>query len=347
MLKSGPGILLIAIIAMMVPFLSGWGPALRDTAGGNRLSDSQATALRLDHVPSTIGPVVDLVDDASGRTLYSRRATKRHAIGSITKLMTATLAMHHLKLNRVVSVSDKAGSIPGDVSRMWILPGDHVSIRALLYGLLIPSGDDAAEQLAETMAGTDSGFAAMMNAQAGRYHLRCSHYVTPDGLDAKGQYSCAADVATMSRIVLGNRFLAHIVSTKHIVIAGAQPRLRFDLVNTNLLLDWYPGAIGVKTGTTDQAGFSVTAAARRAGHGVIAVVLGSTDFGRFTDAASLLDFAFRNYVWPQTADTMWSTASLEHHAPAQSAPVPRWEESWLSVDSVGNKEYVSAPFDSH
>jgi serine-type D-Ala-D-Ala carboxypeptidase (penicillin-binding protein 5/6) len=228
---------------------------------------------------------------------------------------------------------------------MWLLAGDRVPVRSLLYGLLIPSANDAAEQFAESMAGNDKKFAVMMNAQARRFHLQCSNYVTPYGLDAPHQYSCAADVAHMSRLLLTHPLLARIVSTQHIIVPSAGSGVTFNLTNTNLLLGNYPGAIGVKTGTTDAAGASVTAAAKRGNHTVIAVVLGSSDFGRFSDAAALLTFAFNDYTWPQSTGTMWSTRSLEKpRTLPKTAPIPRWEEEWISVNKTG---YVIAPPMSH
>lgn len=320
----------------------GSAPAIRDPASSLRIGDWQAAALAKDHVPSTMGPVVDVVDDASGRSLVSKLAYRRHAIGSITKLMTAWLSVHRLRLNRIVTVSAKAAAVPG--STMYLVQGDKLSIRALLYGLLIPSGNDAAEELAETMAGSDHGFAILANREARKFGLRCSHYVTPHGLDANHQYSCAADVATMTREDLRVPLLARIVSTRHIVVKGAVRHEVFNLTNTNLFLDSYPGAIGVKTGTTDAAGASVTDAARRHGHTLVAVVLASTDLGRFSDAAALLTFAFHNYIWPQSTATMWSTESLESGRSAVSAPVAQWESGWINV---GQRGLVSVPFDPH
>jgi D-alanyl-D-alanine carboxypeptidase len=299
--------------------------------------------LQSDSPPATIGPVIDLVDLATGRVLYSRQAYQHHAIGSITKLMTAMLVVKHLKLSKVIMISSYAASISG--STMWLLGGDRVSVRSLLYGLLIPSANDAAEQFAETIGGGDKHFAAMMNAQARRFHLNCSNYVTSYGLDAPHQYSCAADVAHMSRLVLSNRLLARIVSTKNIVVPSAGSGVTFNLTNTNLLLGAFHGTIGIKTGTTDAAGAAVSAAARRNGHAVIAVVLGSTDFGRFSDAAALLTFAFQDYAWPRPSATMWSTPSLERtRSKVTTAPIPGWEEEWISLNRGG---YVVAPPASH
>lgn len=329
-----------AVAASCVLLLSGWGPSFRDPGSGQRIGGFQASFLSRDQVPATLGSVIDVVDAATGRTLYSKFAYRRHAIGSITKLMTVMLAIHHLHLNHVVTVSQTAATVGG--STMWLVAGDRLSVRALLYGALIPSGNDAAEELAETMAGSDRGFARLANRQAHLYGLRCSHYVTPHGLDAKGQYSCAGDVATMTRLVLSQPLLARIVSTRHIVVKGAVPNESFDLTTTNLLLNTYAGAIGVKTGTTDAAGASVSGAARRHGHVLIAVVLASTDFGRFSDAAALLTFGFRDYTWPQSPDTMWSTQSLISGRAPTVAPVPSWESEWITV---GKRGVVSAPLD--
>jgi len=323
--------------------LTGWGPAVRDPGSGLTLDSYHAAFLKFDAVPAVVAPVVDLVDGPTGARLYSMAAFEHHAIGSLTKLMTALLAVHRLALSRVVTVSGKAASTPG--STMYLMRGDRLSVRSLLYGLLLPSGNDAAEELAETMAGNDKRFASLANRQAAAYGLLCSHYVTPHGLDAKGEYSCAVDVAALSRIVLGTRLLAHIVRTKQITVRGLGQGEVFPLANTNLLLGTYPGIIGVKTGTTDQAGGSLSAADRRDGHTLICVVLGSTDFGRFSDCAALLTFAFRDFVWPLEVNTMWSTQSLENGgAQAEYAPIPRWESTWARVIQGG---LVTVPFDSH
>ncbi len=333
-------VLRFCLIILASVFLCAWAPSIRDPSSGYQLQDSQVPAIATDAVPATAGNVLDVVDGTTGRVLVSERAYQKHAIGSITKLMTVVLALKHLSLNRVITVNSQAASEPG--STMWLTAGDRVTVRSLLYGALIPSGNDAAEALALAVSGTQQRFAALMNRQAHDFRLKCSHYVTPHGLDAPGEYSCAADVAHMTRIVLGYPVLAKIVDTKHIVVPSAGGGVNFNLTNTNLLLGSFPGIIGVKTGTTDAAGASVSAAARRAGHVVIAVVLGSTEFGRFSDAATLLTFAFNNYEWPTSSDTMWSTQSLMHHRAVTTAPVPRWESGWISVGKAG---YVTAPFD--
>jgi len=334
--------LILGLSTLALLAFPAWAPAIRDPTTGFRLTGTQVANLASDRAPLTIAPVDDVVDASTGRRLYSRLAFERHAIGSLTKLMTALLTVQTLSLNRVVTVSGKAASTPG--STMYLVQGDRLTVRTLLYGLLIPSGNDAAEELAETMAGDDRGFARIANRQARVYHLRCSHFVTPHGLDARGQYSCAADVATLTRLVLRVPLLAKIVRTKEIVVSGVVKGEIFPLANTNLLLGNYPGILGVKTGTTDEAGAALSAASRQTGHVMICVVLGSTDYGRFSDCASLLTFGSQDFVWPSAADTMWSTRSLEAHVRPVAAPVPRWESAWLAV---GRKGLISVPFDSH
>lgn len=318
-----------------------WDPAVRDAGASQRLTAAQSPLISRDVRPSTYGPVVDIVDDASGRQLLTHHAYERHAIASMTKLMTAILAIHRLKLNRIVTVSSRAASTPG--TTMGLVAGDRLSVRALLYGMLIPSGNDAAETLAETMAGSDGRFAGLMNREAQQLHLRCSHFVTPNGLDAPNEYSCAADVVTLSRIVLRNPLLASIVSTRATGVRG-MGGASFHLVSTNHLLGKYPGIIGIKTGTTAAAGASLSAAARRLGHTIVAVVLGSTESQRFADGSKLLNFGFGDYVWPTSVDTMWSTQSLRTRSVLKAAPVPRWEEPWLTVNALGT---ITAPYDPH
>lgn len=319
------------LLLLAAPLLLAWAPAVGDPGPPLRLTDAAAAGLSSDAPPRTIGRVVDLVDASSGQTLSAVAAREKHAIGSITKLMTGLLAIRHLDLNRVVTVTRKAASTYG--STMWLYPGDRVTVRALLYGLLIPSGNDAAEQLAETMSGNDRYFARLMNLQAKRFGLSCSHYVTPHGLDARGQYSCASDVARISIRILHQPLLARIVSTRHVRVYGVGGTPTFNLQSTDRLLQSYRGAIGVKTGTTNAAGASLSSAARRNGHTVIAVVLGSTELGRFSDAAALLNFAYKDYVWPSTKQDMWSTRSLEGLSPSRAVPLPRWEQSWLTDGS--------------
>jgi D-alanyl-D-alanine carboxypeptidase (penicillin-binding protein 5/6) len=334
------GAIISGLLALLVA--TAWSPAIRDPGSGLRISDYQASLLSGDTAPDTIGPVVNVEDDATGRILFSKQAFKHHAIGSITKLMTAILAIHHLKLNQVVAVSNKAASVGG--SSMFLKAGDHVSVRALLYGLLIPSGNDAAETLAEAMAGNDKGFARLANRQAKAYHLLCSHYVTPHGLDAPHQYSCAADVATMMRRVIRVPFLVKVMGTSQTVVHGVGPNQVFPLYSTDDLLGVYPGIIAGKTGTTEQAGASLTVADRQHGHTVVCVVLGSTYTGRFSDCASLLTFAHRAMDWVPAPDLAWSTSALLHHSSVAPAPVPAWESSWITINANG---MPTAPFDSH
>jgi D-alanyl-D-alanine carboxypeptidase (penicillin-binding protein 5/6) len=327
----------ILILALASVLLVGWGPAVRDPTSGNRLTSPDAAALRAERLPQIIAKAAAVVDDGSGRLLYTRHANQRRAIASINKLMTVLIVLQHLPLNRVVTVNQSATTVGG--SSMGLSTGQRLTVLSLLYGMLLPSGNDAATALALATAGSLRRFAAMMNTEAHRLHLTHSHFVTPHGLDTRDQYSSAEDVARLMQVDLRNPVFTRIVHTRHIVVKTVDGKTSFNLVNTDKLLGTYPGILGGKTGTTDDAGSSLVAAARRDGHTLIAVALGSTldidDLDRFQDATKLLNFGFAAYVWPPLTVTTWATPSLASKKRMATAPVPRWEENWISVGSNG------------
>jgi D-alanyl-D-alanine carboxypeptidase (penicillin-binding protein 5/6) len=329
-MKRSVGLACLAIVGCLS---IAWAPALGDPGSSTTFNSESATDLAGFHAPRTAAPVVLLADLKSKRVLIGREPNKHHAIGSITKLMTSLLAVRHLKMSHVVTISKRAASVGG--SSMYLVAGDRVPVLSLLYGMLLPSGNDAAEAVAETISGNDKSFATLMNAQAKRFGLRCSHFVTPNGLDAHGEYSCASDVLKLSLLALSNPLIAKIIKTPSTAVPGATPGLSYSLLSTNELLTTYPGTIGVKTGTTDQAGSSISAAVKHGGHILVAVVLGSTEWQRYPDAESVLHYGFQDFSWPRTSFTMWSTASLEHHRAPKEAPIARWKRGWIDVNSHG------------
>lgn len=166
-------------------------------------------------------------------------------------------------------------------------------VRDLLYGMLLPSGNDAAVTLADASAGSVPQFAAMMNSEATRLHLHHSHFITPHGLDMPGQYSSAHDLALIAHELLRHKFLATVVRTVHYHAVSADSAYTYNWTNLNHLLGSYPGTIGVKTGTTPGAGANLIAAAVRGNHRLIGVVLGDTPDNRFPDAVKLLNYGWR------------------------------------------------------
>jgi D-alanyl-D-alanine carboxypeptidase len=173
---------------------------------------------------------------------------------------------------------------------MGLTPGRRVSGRTLLYGLLLPSGNDAAEQLARSLASSRAEFLEWMNAAVGDLGLHDTRLVNPSGLDAIGHYSSAYDLAQLARAAMRNDIFASIVAARSYRGDG------FVLSGHNPLLGAYPGADGVKTGTTDAAGHAIVASASRDGHRVFVVLLHSDDL--LGDCSALFDWAFDTFTWP-------------------------------------------------
>lgn len=227
-----------------------------------------------------------IVDRASDAMLWSKNAELALPMASTTKLMTALVALESLSPDDVITVP--AAAIIGNAS-MGLTAGDQVSVRALLYGALLPSGNDAAMTLAIAAAGSEAAFVERMNQRAAEWGLQKTHFVNPHGLDAPDHVSSARDLSALTRRALDNTIISEVVSTPQITIEG------YPLTNTNLLLNAYDGAYGVKTGTTDEAG-QVLIAAVDNGHGdALTVVLNSPD--RFAETPRMLDFYFDNWQW--------------------------------------------------
>jgi len=207
--------------------------------------------------------------------------------------MTALVALKRLALSARLRAPDDVLSVTTDVggSSMGLQPGETLPLSDLLYGMLLPSGNDAAYTIAQGIAGSQARFAALMNATAAQLGLRDTHYTNPTGLDEAREYTSAIDLARLARYTLRHApFIATIVRTQAYTIDAGPGHPAFALHSLDQLLGSYPGADGVKTGTTAQAGQNLVAAATRQGHQVIAVVLDATD--RYADATALLDHAF-------------------------------------------------------
>lgn len=243
--------------------------------------------------PPVTAAEVAVVDDASGLLLYGANPHAREAPASTTKIATAVVTLEHAAdLDQPVRVSVdglKMAATDGS-SIMGLSPGQHVTLETLLDGLLLPSGNDAAEQLAISVGESRASFVDWMNALAtDELGLRDTHFVNPSGLDADGHYSSAYDLAQLARRAMREDVFREIVATPEIRAEG------FVLVGHNPLIGVYPGADGVKTGTTDDAGKVLVGSAMRNGHRVYVVVMHSDDIQ--TDTAELLDWAWQEFSW--------------------------------------------------
>lgn len=239
--------------------------------------------------PFLVAQSAFILDDTTGRALYAGYADTPRYPASTVKMLTALIAVARLRLNTVVTVPWSA--MVGGTSAN-LTPGERMTVRNLLYGLLLPSGNDSAVTLAVAVSGSTPAFARLMNAEARRLHLWHSVFLGPTGLDVAGQYATARDLAWLAHALLRNPLLAGIVRTRTYRAMSADGRYWHVWTNLNQLLWSYPSVIGVKTGTTPLAGANLVACSQRGGHRIIAVIMGSTVASRYTDATRLL-----NYGW--------------------------------------------------
>ncbi|MET0557431.1 MAG: D-alanyl-D-alanine carboxypeptidase family protein [Solirubrobacterales bacterium] len=247
--------------------------------------------------PPQAGPDVEakawtLIDARSGEVLVSHAGAKHLPIASTTKLMTAWVAMHELPLDKVVRAAPYDAEY-GE-SLLELRPYQRISVRDLIYGLILRSGNDAAHDLALAAAGSQERFVRQMNRRAAALGLADTHYANPIGLDQRGNFSSAADLATLTRRLLQVPAFARIADARGAVLRSVHPQRRIETINE--LLEMAPWATGVKTGHTWGAGYVLVGSGRRKGIDLIAVAIGApTDEARFDDVLSLLEYGFDQY----------------------------------------------------
>jgi serine-type D-Ala-D-Ala carboxypeptidase (penicillin-binding protein 5/6) len=244
-------------------------------------------------------------DVRSGRVLWSRRANVRRPVASLAKMMTAVVVDDRARWRERVRIGPAAKAAPGSAVGL-LAPGRRVRLRTLIYGLLLPSGNDAAVALAEHVGGDLRGFVDTMNARGRALGLRCTSFSSPDGYQDRGNVSCARDLAVLAREVLRRPRLARVVRTRYASFRSLLPHTgkvrgkektvwkpgRLHMASHNPLLRMgYRGTTGVKTGYTDAAGRCFVGTARRGRRHLGVVLLGSPDPGG--QAQRLLDRAFR------------------------------------------------------
>ena len=232
-----------------------------------------------------------LVDATTGRVLYARYPHRRLPIASTSKIMTALLAIEHLRPQRKVTILPKIARV--QPFREGLRAGERVKVWKLLYGLLLYSGNDDALALAVATSGTRKGFLALMNERAKKLGMRHSHFTSPSGVIDRGNYSTAWDMATLARFAMRNPRFRSIVRTKIKHVRWSAPTFAKVYLNKNPLLGSYRGADGVKTGWTSRADHCLVASAHRKGHRLIAVVLGVEGDAGY-QARRLLDLGFNS-----------------------------------------------------
>lgn len=241
--------------------------------------------------PAVTAPEAIVIDGWTGSVLYARSANVERYPASTVKIMTALLVLERrVPMHRLVVVSPVAATYGGSTAGLYA--GEQITVWNLLHGMLLPSGNDAAIALAETVGGSVQHFVAMMNAEAGRLHLIHTHYLSPNGFDVPGEVSTAHDLAVVTRLAMQQPRFARLVRTRSWTVHGPSGQVLHHWTNLNKLL-WSSSAVdGVKTGTTPGAGACLVASARMDGRWVIEVNMGSTESTRFSDGMALLNYGF-------------------------------------------------------
>jgi D-alanyl-D-alanine carboxypeptidase len=258
-----------------------------------------------------------LVDETTGQTMLSMNADTSMPMASTTKIMTAIVALTYGKLNQPVTVGQDAYNVRYQIASLCsgngLVVGDVLTLKQMLYCLMIPSGDDAAVAIADTVGGSESNFVALMNLEARLIGMAHTHYANAHGLDQNGHYSSASDLVKLANYALQSPTFAQIVDTPSYVIPATNHNHEYDITNTNWLLPGlsfaYPNVIGIKTGYTGGAGGCLVFAWRHNGTTLIGAVLGEPDGGgantdRFTDSRALLNWAI-----PQLTQSSASTST--------------------------------------
>lgn len=237
-----------------------------------------------------------LVDQDTGQVLLVEDPDAERAIASLTKIMTGLLVLERTDLNEVATVTADAvieeSDRPG-ISALGLREGEQISVRDLLYALLLQSANDAAVALADHVDGSVGRFVKRMNARAVRLGMHHTRFYSPNGLDDRG-YSTARDLAVLTRAAMATAGFSPVAGTRFHTIPGPDGTDR-EIQNRDALLWLYQGATGVKTGFTSRAGYCVVATAERDGRRLVAVVLGAPN-DAFSDAAALLDHGFSAFT---------------------------------------------------
>ncbi|MFD2371822.1 D-alanyl-D-alanine carboxypeptidase family protein [Brevibacillus sp. GCM10020057] len=249
-------------------------------------------AMAAANAPELSAESAALIDVASGRILYAKNGTKKMRIASLTKTMTAIVAIESGKLDQVVTVPPEAVGVEG--SSIYLKKNEKLTLEELLYGLMLRSGNDAAVAIATHVGGSVPGFVYMMNEKAALIGMNHTHFTNPHGLDDSNMhYSTAEDMAKLSAYALRNPVFRQIVSTKVKDIPWEGEQWNRRLLNKNKMLHLYDGADGVKTGYTKLAKRCLAASATRDGRQLATITLNAAD--DWNDSAKLLDWGFANF----------------------------------------------------
>lgn len=274
----------LLFLALLVPMTS----TLPNT--GSAAGQVQVYELVRQAPPALKARAAIVIDLDANAPIYQLNAHARLAPASLTKVITALVALDSMRLDQEVAVPASINQLPWDSTRMGLRVGEQLTVRELLYGLFLNSGNDAAITLAEAVM-PRAAFVGRMNAKAVALGMTDTHFVNPIGLDDPAHVTSAADLA-MAASELRSRYpdVAAIATVQRITLPATATHHAYPLYNLNDLIRTYPGATGLKTGWTGHAGGCLIATATRDGRHLLVVVLGSPAV--FEEAAALLDYGW-------------------------------------------------------
>lgn len=258
----------------------------------SEINKTVETSGKLNDEPKINSRSAVVIDRKSKAVIYGKNENVKKAMASTTKIMTAMVVIQNTNLNNTVEISKKSARTGG--SRLGLNVGDKITVKDLLYGLLLRSGNDCAVALAEYVAGSVQEFSNLMNQNAQMLGLNNTHFITPHGLDEEEHYTTAYELAILTDYALNNEVFAQIVNTKSYTININENTKTLN--NTNELLGNLNGVYGVKTGFTNGAGRCLVTSIKRGNLDIICVVLGAdTKKDRTRDSAKLIEYTFNKY----------------------------------------------------
>lgn len=247
--------------------------------------------------PSLHAAYACVMDGDSLRVLYGKDAGKKVPMASTTKIMTAILVLESGRTDEVVTASARACSMPK--VHLGMRKGEQFLMMDLLHSLMLESHNDTAVAIAEHMAGSVEAFAEQMNEKAKTLGMKDSHFVTPNGLDAEGHGSTAADMCRLAAYAVKNQDFLNLIQTKSYTFSNYKGTRTFSLTNRDAFLSYYDGALGIKTGFTGKAGYCFVGAAKRKENTLTSCVLASgwppNKSFKWTDTKQLMDYGFEHF----------------------------------------------------
>lgn len=261
-----------------------------------------------------------LIEQKTGKVLFSQNETQKLAPASLTKLMDLILIYEALEkgslsMQQKLSCSEYAKTMGG--SEIWLKEGEQMTVEELLKALIVASANDAAVVFAEAIAQTEEGFVQLMNEKAREMGLENTHFVNCTGFDEEGHYTCAKDVAQMARLLMEN--YGEEITKFSTIWMDSLRNGETELVNTNRLVRFYEGTTGLKTGTTDAAGHCLCATATRGDLSLISVIMGcSSGAVRFEESKQLLDYGFTHFTrfQPENVENTLEPVPIERGIPS-------------------------------